>query len=137
MRIWNRLNMFWFILYAYCLTWCSHVNTNKKLSLNYWTHWSSQNEEAHAPRNKFAKIFTGALYTINFQLLENQRKEQSNSRRRHWLAPPEQNFGCAVGKRGISFILFHKLFSVLVSFGCLQLSWLVIFTCQSRIFTGQ
>jgi len=27
MRIWNRLKTFWFISYAYFLTWCAHVNT--------------------------------------------------------------------------------------------------------------
>jgi len=43
------------------------------------------------PWNKLAKIFTGALHQFNFQLLENKRKEQSDLRRRHWLAPPEQN----------------------------------------------
>ena len=27
MRVWNRLNTFCFIWYAYFLTWCAHVNT--------------------------------------------------------------------------------------------------------------
>jgi len=29
---------------------------------------------------------------INFQPLANKRKEQSDSKRRHWLAPPQQNY---------------------------------------------
>jgi len=42
------------------------------------TQWRSQNEaeEAMVPRNKLAKILL-VLY-INFQLLENKRKEQSD-----------------------------------------------------------
>jgi len=31
MAIWNRLNTFCFIRYAYFLTWCAHVNTNIKV----------------------------------------------------------------------------------------------------------
>jgi len=27
MRIWNRLNTFCFMQYAYFLTWCAHANT--------------------------------------------------------------------------------------------------------------
>jgi len=30
------------------------------------------------------------MFYINFQLLENKRKKQSDSRQRHWLAPTEQ-----------------------------------------------
>jgi len=44
----------------------------------------------HGPVDTNLLRLTGVL-RINFQLLENKRKEQSYSRRRHWLAIPEQN----------------------------------------------
>jgi len=38
------------------------------------------------------------VFYIGFQLLENKRKQQSGSKRRHWLAPPEPILGDAKGK---------------------------------------
>jgi len=43
------------------------------------------------PRNKIAQIFVLVL-CLNFQLLGNKRKWQSDSRWRHWLSHPEQNY---------------------------------------------
>jgi len=50
--------------------------------------WRSQNEaeEAMVPLETNLRIFVLVFY-INFQLLGNKRKKQSDSRRRQWLMP--------------------------------------------------
>ena len=42
------------------------------------------------PQNKLPNYFTSYCCFINFQLLENKRKEQSDSRQRQWLALPKK-----------------------------------------------
>jgi len=51
-----------------------------------------QRRRGHGPPPKqTSSVFAGALYLFS-ELLEKQHKGQSDSRRRHWLAPLEQNY---------------------------------------------
>jgi len=54
------------------------------LNVNYWRNQNEVEEAMVFPKTKLLR-FLVVIY-INFQLVENKRKEQSDSRRRQWLS---------------------------------------------------